>query len=866
MITWTRAATRTRKKTQATTTKVNRKNSLILVLYQKIHRTKYKTRKSRKISVPVFFGSLKTKYVSWEEFPTAFEIFQRESYQQFAKRSSTSVKIRNNQMAKNAEALKTAGKRARKTMNLIPTSWGHYPKTLKCVHGQKYKPRGRGKSKHRNAKLNARVTATSSGGWELKVSASGMHNHRIGKALWESYAENRTVKDPVLTKNVEILHRAGANVKGILRYLRERSGSRKTTLKDVHNMVQGIRVKPSGNQTDAERAYVVLDEFCGQNGGNDAEVIVASDTDVAWVVTFQTSKMKRLFSDFPEVVMVDSTHNTSINRYKLFSFVVHDVFGKGQYVHHALVESEHKADLRKVVEIFKINNADWHKIRVIMADKAVHEKNVLCEMFPQATQLFCQWHVVTWLKKQAARLAKPVSKQVKALMSLLVYAKSEQEYEDAKDAMLEKNWRINGCHTEADDHQGDVQADNQVNQVDLYGGKDAEAEKKSTERAEKDDEIHETKNAPKTQKPQSDSKKKSGVVTWKFADCPLVNGMTKAQRKRAKAKENYLLARALAAKYREGKIGKMAIDKWSIYLTAPTVCSTRNIWWMRYAWQVVSEIVYGRSRHPCREEHSTYEQDHGTIETIKIDDIDLLAYWPDGYTTFDQLDARNLFILVMRTMRWIDDVEWRVSTYASRFQIHATSLRCGCSLLAHRTTPKLTNFVDMLTERTKGCDPTRCGRVVAGHHFWTFVKLVLLPLNPSVPDGSRDEYPNVGIVSPSFYDFVKTEQRKRTAGGFGSPIRRTSASLGFQRGAPLGCVPIRTKLRDDREERGSTMRTSATGGHADLQKGRMLHTKRYSSCGVWSIAILEILLSEHRGMTASTGCCRTYACAFCTKR
>ncbi|KAG6952149.1 hypothetical protein JG687_00013201 [Phytophthora cactorum] len=171
-------------------------------------------------------------------------------------------------------------------------------------------------------------------------------HHRISKALWESYAEKRTVKDPMLTKDVEVLHRAGANVKGILRYLRERT------------------------------------------------------------------------------------------------------------------ESEHKANLRNVVEIFKTNNADWHKIRVIMTDKAVHEKDVLYQMFPQATQLLCQWHVVTWLKKQAARLAKLVSKEVKALMSLLVYATSDQEYEDAKGAMLEKIG-------EAGDYQGDAQADNQVNQEDL---------------------------------------------------------------------------------------------------------------------------------------------------------------------------------------------------------------------------------------------------------------------------------------------------------------------------------------------------------------------------------------------------------------
>ncbi|KAF4144073.1 hypothetical protein GN958_ATG06741 [Phytophthora infestans] len=65
-----------------------------------------------------------------------------------------------------------------------------------------------------------------------------------------------------------------------------------------------------------------------------------------------------------------------------------------------------------------------------MTDKAVHEKDVLREMILQATQLLCQWHVSTWLKKQAACLAKPVSNEVKAVMSLLVYAKSKEDYED----------------------------------------------------------------------------------------------------------------------------------------------------------------------------------------------------------------------------------------------------------------------------------------------------------------------------------------------------------------------------------------------------------------------------------------------------
>ncbi|GMF22485.1 unnamed protein product [Phytophthora fragariaefolia] len=64
----------------------------------------------------------------------------------------------------------------------------------------------------------------------------------------------------------------------------------------------------------------------------------------------------------------------------------------------------------------------------------MHEKTVLKEEFPQARQLLCQWHVVTWLKKHAARMAS-VKKEVKTLMGLLVYARSKMEYDEAGSTM-----------------------------------------------------------------------------------------------------------------------------------------------------------------------------------------------------------------------------------------------------------------------------------------------------------------------------------------------------------------------------------------------------------------------------------------------
>ncbi|KAG6951746.1 hypothetical protein JG687_00013423 [Phytophthora cactorum] len=73
-----------------------------------------------------------------------------------------------------------------------------------------------------------------------------------------------------------------------------------------------------------------------------------------------------------------------------------------------------------------------------MTDKAVHEKDVLRDMLPQARQLLRHGHVIIWLKKQAARYAGAVKKEAKAFVSLLVYAKSAEEYDDAKGALLEK--------------------------------------------------------------------------------------------------------------------------------------------------------------------------------------------------------------------------------------------------------------------------------------------------------------------------------------------------------------------------------------------------------------------------------------------
>ncbi|KAG6947768.1 hypothetical protein JG687_00015892, partial [Phytophthora cactorum] len=46
----------------------------------------------------------------------------------------------------------------------------------------------------------------------------------------------------------------------------------------------------------------------------------------------KTSHMRSLFSCFLEVLLVDATHGTNSEHYKLFLFMFHDSFRRGQHV------------------------------------------------------------------------------------------------------------------------------------------------------------------------------------------------------------------------------------------------------------------------------------------------------------------------------------------------------------------------------------------------------------------------------------------------------------------------------------------------------------------------------------------------------
>ncbi|KAG3143403.1 hypothetical protein PI124_g15014 [Phytophthora idaei] len=94
---------------------------------------------------------------------------------------------------------------------------------------------------------------------------------------------------------------------------------------------------------DNMRVTKVLEDF-SEGPGNVASVFRDVETMLTSCNTFQTSHTRRMVRLFPEVICVDATHGTNINRYRLFSFMVTDKFGSGAFAQNSLVDGETRAN------------------------------------------------------------------------------------------------------------------------------------------------------------------------------------------------------------------------------------------------------------------------------------------------------------------------------------------------------------------------------------------------------------------------------------------------------------------------------------------------------------------------------------------
>lgn len=169
---------------------------------------------------------------------------------------------------------------------------------------------------------------------------------------------------------------------------------------------------------------------------------------------FQDQSMKMNFENFPEILFIDATYKVNELRIPAYIFLVEDSLGQSEVVGVALLVNETKESLAWLIKTFAEKNpSSKDKLRVVMADKDINERNRIAELLGVPI-LICLFHALKSFKRElpALSLTAPIKEEAKRLFEQMCYAHNELDFEKSeKDFELlqskelidyyQKNWK-----------------------------------------------------------------------------------------------------------------------------------------------------------------------------------------------------------------------------------------------------------------------------------------------------------------------------------------------------------------------------------------------------------------------------------------
>ena len=219
------------------------------------------------------------------------------------------------------------------------------------------------------------------------------HNHEIGSSVIKHYASNRKLSMQEQLELNEVLE-LRPNNKQLKDYIHSKY-KKAVTLKDIQNMKLSLRKAKASGRRDEQILLDTLEDALTKDLNAKGGITVNENNEVA-TVSFQSGEMSILFENFPEILLVDGTYNVNRARMPLYCFMVEDGFGNGRNVYYSATAEEGSVHLLQIIQTFKSFNPSWFNVRVIVIDKDFTELPALEQEFPQASVLFCQFHVIKY--------------------------------------------------------------------------------------------------------------------------------------------------------------------------------------------------------------------------------------------------------------------------------------------------------------------------------------------------------------------------------------------------------------------------------------------------------------------------------------
>jgi zinc finger SWIM domain-containing protein 3 len=149
-------------------------------------------------------------------------------------------------------------------------------------------------------------------------------------------------------------------------------------------------------------------------------------------IFFQDKPMKDAFEAYPELLCVDATYKLLELGLPTYIMVCEDSNGQSEIVSVCLLVSEDADSITWMMNSFKERNSEWERIRVVMADKDIGERDIIKQLLPQAAVLICLFHTLRTLRREITCEKMGITSGQRTLCLELVqkmaYSYSELEY------------------------------------------------------------------------------------------------------------------------------------------------------------------------------------------------------------------------------------------------------------------------------------------------------------------------------------------------------------------------------------------------------------------------------------------------------
>ncbi|KAE9026008.1 hypothetical protein PR003_g12098 [Phytophthora rubi] len=209
-------------------------------------------------------------------------------------------------------------------------------------------------------------------------------------------------------------------------------------------------------------------------------------------------------------------------------------------------------------------------------------------------------------------------------------------------------------------------------------------------------------------------------------------------------------------------------------------------------------------------------------------------------------EANKQFVLVMKTTTWMETVEWTIKDLCTPFNDTNAVTKSKFKGYIETLNLGVNKFENEEVEGYKLLD--------FRENLWLHSTSVLMALFTL-----RDEYSRVGIVDPSYHDFAAMAQKRSVARGLGAADPKYERVLGiFNVGSHWVAFMIdknaklchmfdplqseRNYAAIERSVRKVMEHVLDLEGKLDYKKIDLCEQQDGSSCGIWCIAVLEMLV------------------------